>query len=60
MEVRTFVRIQKVIWDHLLASKKDHFRLHAEHHAVNNYRVVIFFLSRVRDKPKNVCVGGYS
>ena len=60
MEVRIFVRIQKVIWDH--------FRLHAEHHAVNDYCLVMLYalfflflgLSRVRDKPKNVCVRGYS
>ena len=43
MEVRTFVRIQRVIWDHLLAFKAEIiqkqalFSLSAEQHAKNNY-----------------------
>ena len=46
MEVRTLVRILKVIWDHLLAFKGDfiqklYFHFCAECHALNNYHVVM-------------------
>ena len=51
MEVRTFVRTQRVIWDHLLASKAEiikknvHFSFRAERgHAVNNLRSVYMLL----------------
>ena len=47
MEVRTFVRIQKVIWDHLLAFKmklsrsKLYFSFPVEQHAKNNYELIM-------------------
>ena len=66
VEVRTLVRIQKVIWDHLLASKKEASFLFAcgtpRSEWLSPCYVVwsVFVLSRMRDKPKNVSVGGYS
>ena len=57
MEVRTFVRIQRVFWDGLLASKAEmiqkqaKFRFHSERHVVNKYCLVMlsspFFFSFV-------------
>ena len=47
MEVRTFVRIQWVIWDHLLAFKAElsrsklYFSFRAEQHAKNNYELIM-------------------
>ena len=55
MEVRTFVRIQKIIWDYLLllrlkvSGSKVHFSFRAERHAAKNCRLVmlsvLFFVS---------------
>ena len=52
MEVRTFERVQRVIWDHLLLSRsKLYFSFLAEQLAKNNYELelimqsVLFFLS---------------
>ena len=57
VQVKTFVRIQKVIWDHLLASKKEaSFSFPCALFCC----LLCFFLSRVHGMPKNVCVGGYS
>ena len=50
MEVRTFLRIQRVIWDHLLAPNaeiiqgKVHFSFRAERHAVKNCRLVYIYI----------------
>ena len=47
MEVRPFVRIQRVIWDHLLAFKAElsrsklYFSFRAEQHAKNNYELIM-------------------
>ena len=46
MEVRTFVRIQRVIWDHLLLSRsKLYFSFRAEQLAKNNYELELIMQS---------------
>ena len=51
MEVRTFLRIQRVIWDHLLVLRlklsrnKLYFSFRAEQHAKNNYELEIIMQS---------------